>query len=228
MTGGKLLPKAGNWMNVVKTGFGFMMLVVAMLFVERMVDNQWTQLAWGLLGLSAFTYFYLTNQDTPNSFWKGVRTLVVFVGLFFSFTYGYEAFSPKVTVSQAGSEHAKPEFIKVTDLADFEVKLSQASADGKSIMLDLYADWCVACKEFEEYTFSDPAVIDALSETIWMQIDLTELTDSNTAFQEHYAILGLPTIMFFDETGKELETGRVTGFLKAEPFANHVNGLLNN
>lgn len=227
MTGGKLLPKAGNWMNVVKTSFGFMMLVVAMLFVERMFDNQWTQAAWGLLGMSTFTYFYVVNQSTQSSFWKGARAVVIFIGLFFSFTYGYEAFVPRTVVQSTGEQVAQPEFIKVQDLADFEKKLAEANVQGHSVMIDLYADWCVACKEFEKYTFSDSAVIDALSNTVWMQIDLTEYNETNNQFQDHFAVLGLPTILFFDEQGNELEQGRITGFLKAGPFAEHVNNILN-
>ncbi len=93
-------------------------------------------------------------------------------------------------------------------------------------MVDLYADWCVACKEFEKYTFPDPAVIDALDNTVWMQIDLTENTPTSIEFQEAFSVLGLPTILFFDKTGSELKSARVTGFMKAEPFAKHVQSVL--
>jgi thiol:disulfide interchange protein DsbD len=92
-------------------------------------------------------------------------------------------------------------------------------------MVDLYADWCVACKEFEKYTFPDPKVVNALGNTVLMQIDLTDNTESNFAFQERFSVLGLPTIMFFDLQGKEIPSSRVTGFMRAEPFAQHVNAL---
>ena len=65
-------------------------------------------------------------------------------------------------------------------------------------MLDLYADWCVACKEFEKYTFSDANVVKELRHSVLMQIDLTDSSDANLAFQERFSVLGLPTIMFFD------------------------------
>jgi thiol:disulfide interchange protein DsbD len=58
-----------------------------------------------------------------------------------------------------------------------------------------------------------------------MQIDLTDSSDANLAFQERFSVLGLPTIMFFDAQGQELETARVTGFMRAAPFAQHVNSL---
>jgi thiol:disulfide interchange protein DsbD len=92
-------------------------------------------------------------------------------------------------------------------------------------MLDLYADWCVACKEFEKYTFPDSQVVAALSGSVLMQIDLTENTDDNIAFQQQFSVLGLPTILFFDTKGQEISTARVSGFMRAAPFAQHVNSI---
>jgi thiol:disulfide interchange protein DsbD len=120
-----------------------------------------------------------------------------------------------------------PEFMVVKNLEDLYGKVAAASADGKSVMVDLYADWCVACKEFESRTFPDPQVIKALENTVWMQIDLTDNTPEGLEFQEQFNITGLPTILFFDKNGYELPRGRVTGFMKAEPFAKHVEQLLN-
>ena len=230
MTGGKLLPKAGAWMNVVKTIFGFMMLSVALFFVERMVSNMWTELAWAALGLTMFTYLSVFNQTTAASFAKGVRTLVIFLGLFASAMYGYQQLnlgSPQTGTSQASSTTHSSDFMRVRDLADFEQKLAAANAAGKSVMVDLYADWCVACKEFEKYTFPAPEVKAALANTVLMQIDLTDNTPTNLAFQQHFDVKGLPTILLFDTKGKELNRARVTGFMNAEKFAAHVNQALN-
>jgi thiol:disulfide interchange protein DsbD len=225
MTGGKLLPKAGNWMNIVKTAFGFGMLAVAMMFVERMFDNVYTQLGWGLLGFATFTYFYVMNQNTAVSLWKGIRTFVIFLGLILSFTYGYSAFAPQQAATGHGSATTAghPEFLKVKNLAEFEQQLAKANNQSKRVMIDLYADWCIACKEFEKYTFPDPDVIDALDDFVWMQIDLTDASDTNAEFQDAFSVLGLPTILFFGTDGQEQSNARVTGFLNAERFAAHVN-----
>ena len=245
MTGGKLLPKAGQWMNVVKVSFGFMMLSVAILFVERFVVAEWTMLLWVGLGLAMFSYWFVVNQDTKTTFLKGVRTLVVMVGLILSVVVGINSTAklgwhtmslaaPSANLA-AGSKasgtllNAKghPEFAVVKNLSDLYGKVAAASADGKSVMVDLYADWCVACKEFEARTFPDPAVIKALQNTVWMQIDLTDNTPEGLEFQEHFAITGLPTILFFDKNGYELPKSRVTGFMKAAPFSEHVERSLN-
>ena len=236
MTGGKLLPKAGNWMNIIKTTFGFMLLAVAIVFVERLWNSDYSMLLWSALGLGAFSYYQVVNQPSAATFAKGVRTLMIFLGLFVSAMLGYnalfgqssghyEATGTSAGVTSQTTSH--PTFMVVKNLEDFEQKLAAANAEGKSVMVDLYANWCVACKEFEKYTFVDPAVIDALSNTVWMQIDLTDNTPTNLAFQDAFDVLGLPTILLFDEAGNELTKARVTGFMKAEPFAQHVTNALN-
>lgn len=236
MTGGKLLPKAGNWMNIIKTTFGFMLLAVAIVFVERLWNSDYSMLLWSALGLGAFSYYQVVNQPSAATFAKGVRTLMIFLGLFVSAMLGYnalfgqssghyEATGTSAGVTSQTTSH--PTFMVVKNLEDFEQKLAAANAEGKSVMVDLYANWCVACKEFEKYTFVDPAVIDALSNTVWMQIDLTDNTPTNLAFQDAFDVLGLPTILLFDEAGNELTKARVTGFMKAEPFAQHVTKALN-
>ncbi|MFT4809908.1 MAG: thiol:disulfide interchange protein DsbD [Paraglaciecola sp.] len=229
MTGGKLLPKAGNWMNVVKVTFGFMMLAVAIMFVERLVSHVATDIAWALLGLTTFTYFYVMNQNSQTTFYKGLRALLIFIGLFVSAGYGYQTInSIGHSNTQAQSSNkilAHPEFLKVSSLENFNQALTEANNKGQTVMLDLYADWCVACKEFEKYTFPDSQVVAALSDTVLMQIDLTDNTEINIVFQEHFSVLGLPTILFFDTQGQELDTARVTGYMRAAPFAQHVNKL---
>jgi len=205
---------------------------VAIMFVERLVSHVATDIAWTLLGLTTFTYFYVMNQNSPTTFYKGLRALLIFIGLFVSAGYGYQTINTighDNSVTQLGkSSIAHPEFRKVTNLEDFNQALAEANAQGQTVMLDLYADWCVACKEFEKYTFSDSQVVAALSNSVLMQIDLTDSTDSNIAFQQHFSVLGLPTILFFDTQGQEISSARVTGFMRAEPFAQHVNNLFSN
>ena len=226
ITGGKLLPKAGAWMNIIKVTFGFMMLAVALMFVERLVSHVVTDILWSLLGLVTFSYFYVMNQASSVTFGKGVRALVIFIGLFASAMYGYQTIWGQTSSVTGHIDQSHPRFEVVKNLDDFEQKLAAANAQGKSVMVDLYADWCVACKEFEKYTFPDTQVVDALSNTVWMQIDLTDNTATNIEFQEHFSILGLPTILFFDSQGNEISGSRVTGFMQAPAFAAHAKNIL--
>jgi thiol:disulfide interchange protein DsbD len=165
-----------------------------------------------------FTYFYVMNQNSPVSFFKGLRAFLIFIGLFVSAGYGYQAFNGIGHSSVQGQSNnnaiAHPDFLKVSSLEEFNQALSEANAQGQTVMLDLYADW-----------FSDENVIKALSKSVLMQIDLTDSSDANLEFQERFSVLGLPTIMFFDTQGQELDTARVTGFMRAAPFAQHINSL---
>ncbi|MDF2177891.1 protein-disulfide reductase DsbD [Aliiglaciecola sp. CAU 1673] len=227
-SGGALLPKAGAWMNIIKVTFGFLLLTAALFIVERMVENLYTNLAWAATLLALFTYYQIMNQESQTSFWKGVRSMLIFLGMLMSAMWGYgrvvAEFQSDTPVQASNSAH-QVKFMRVKDLADFEQKLGEANAQGKSVMIDLYADWCVACKEFEKYTFPDPAVKQELSNTVLMQIDLTDNTPQSLEFQETFAILGLPTILFFDAAGNELASARVTGFMKADKFAQHLATL---
>ena len=233
VTGGKLLPKAGNWMNVIKATFGFMMLSVALLFLERFFISEWTNLLWAALALALFTYWFTLNQPTQSSFMKGIRTLVSLGGLIIAILFSVQSLQKlslippilgNTTSVNANTEH--PKFVVVRNLQDFQNKLAAANSNGKTVMIDLYADWCVACKEFEAYTFPDPDVKEALSDTVLMQIDLTDNTPSNLEFTSHFNIVGLPTIMFFNNQGNEISKARITGFMKAKEFALHTRNTL--
>ena len=226
VTGSKLLPKAGQWMNVVKVSFGFMMLSVAIVFVERLWPKAWSSeyinLLWAALGFGAFGYYFVVNEASQKGILKYVRTLVIAAGLFASALLAYNTLTSSEDTATQHSQLAHPTFIVVENLDDLRQQIATANSQGKTVMVDLYADWCVACKEFEIDTFPDPNVINALNNTVWMQIDLTDTSANNTAFQDEFSILGLPTILFFDESGNELTQSRVTGFMKAPAFAEHV------
>lgn len=89
-------------------------------------------------------------------------------------------------------------------------------------MLDLYADWCVACKEFDKYTFSDAGVQASLADTVLLQADVTANSAEQAALLKHLQVLGLPTILFFDRNGHEQTANRVTGFMNAQTFNAHL------
>ncbi len=89
-------------------------------------------------------------------------------------------------------------------------------------MLDLYADWCMACKEFEKYTFSDSYVQRQLADTVLIQADVTSNSAEHAAMLKELKVLGLPIILFFDAQGKEVPAARVTGFMNAAEFLAHL------
>ncbi|MBF4653950.1 thioredoxin family protein, partial [Serratia marcescens] len=115
-------------------------------------------------------------------------------------------------------------FTRINNVEQLDLALQQAR--GKPVMLDLYADWCVACKEFEKYTFSDAAVQASLANAVLLQADVTANGAEQAALLKHLQVLGLPTILFFDPAGQELTVQRVTGFMKAEAFNAHLQKVM--
>jgi len=231
-SGGKLLPKAGAWMNIIKNVFGLLLLAVPIFLLERFIPEVASQALWALLILGAASYFYVTNQNSaiekPKGFGFGLRSLLIFLMMFFGANMAYQIVMPnnnQVTV-ETNQKTQMQHFEHVSNLKELQSAIKAANSQGKTVMLDLYADWCIACKEFEKYTFPDKKVQQALANSVLLQIDLTETgADRNIELMEHFNVFGLPSILFFDLQGKELSQQRVTGFMGADEFSAHIEKI---
>ena len=226
-SGGKLLPKAGTWMTVIKNVFGLLLLAVPIFLMERFLPEIATQAMWAILVLSSAGYFYTVNQQTQNNFWFGVRSIVIFVMIFFGANQAYQLVNPNQQVASTNQQALQQHFTIVKTLDELLIEVETANSQGKTVMVDLYADWCIACKEFEEYTFNTPQVQKALSNSLLIQVDMSDFDSvENAEFAKKYQVLGLPSILFFNQQGKELTQQRVTGFMGAEEFTKHLNKIL--
>ncbi|MGY3917120.1 protein-disulfide reductase DsbD [Aeromonas australiensis] len=220
-SGGKLLPKAGAWMDVIKQLFGFALLAVPILLLSRLWSDQATTLAWLGWGLLLCGYLYHHNQRQPHSVAKSVRGFVLLLAMISAVVVGKDLLQPAPPAAiTADASQTAPQFIRIKTLDDLKVQL--AAARGKPVLLDLYADWCVACKEFEHKTFSDPAVQTHFSDMVLLQADVTANDDADIELLNSLNVLGLPTLIFFDREGKERTGQRVTGFMGPIPFAKHL------
>ncbi|MFT5758305.1 MAG: thiol:disulfide interchange protein DsbD [Alteromonadaceae bacterium] len=229
-SGGKILPKAGAWMNIIKNIFGLLLLAVPVFLLERIIPSIATAALWSLLIMVTAIYFYVVNQGAKTNFWFGLRSLLIFFAFFIGANQAYKIiYPPQAQVAQQGSsQQDSGTFKMVKDLAELQQAVVIANQQGKSIMVDLYADWCIACKEFEHYTFNTPQVQKALSNSVLLQVDLTDTgSTSSVELMSKYQVFGLPSILFFDVNGKELDKQRVTGFMDADAFAKHVNAIFN-
>ena len=230
-SGGKLLPKAGAWMNIIKNIFGLLLLAVPIFLLERFIPEIASQALWALLILGAASYFYVANQnsaaDKAKGFAYGLRSLLIFLMMFAGANMAYQVIMPNNQVaSNHNTEAEMQHFIQVSTLAELKTAVAKANSENKTVMLDLYADWCVACKEFEQYTFPKDNVQQALSGSVLLQIDLTDTgTNKNIEIMEHFNVFGLPSILFFDLQGNELSQQRITGFMGADEFSSHINTI---
>ncbi|PKQ73114.1 protein-disulfide reductase DsbD [Aeromonas sobria] len=223
-SGGKLLPKAGAWMDVIKQLFGFALLAVPIMLLSRLWSDQLATLAWLGWGQLLCGYLYHHNQHQPHSVAKSVRGFVLLLAMISAVVVGKDLLQPAAPAAvSAGASQNAPQFIPIKTLDDLKVQL--AAARGKPVLLDLYADWCVACKEFEHKTFSDPAVRERFGQMVLLQADVTANDDADIALLNSLNVLGLPTLIFFDREGKELAGQRVTGFMGPAEFLQRLAQL---
>ena len=213
--GNRLLPKSGPWMDHVKTAFGFVILALPVFLLERIIGDEWGIRLWSLLGVAFFAWAFITSLQAKQGWMRIVQIVLLAAALVSVRPLQDWAF---------GASHAQSQthlnFTPVTSVDELNQALERAR--GKPVMLDLYADWCVACKEFEKYTFSNPQVQQALGDTVLLQADVTANNAQDVALLKHLQVLGLPTILFFDALGKEHPQARVTGFMDAAAFSAHL------
>ncbi|WP_429011095.1 protein-disulfide reductase DsbD [Aeromonas allosaccharophila] len=223
-SGGKLLPKAGAWMDVIKQLFGFALLAVPILLLSRLWSDQIATLAWLGWGLLLCGYLYHHNQHQPHSVAKSVRGFVLLLAMISAVVVGKDLLQPAAPAAvTADASQTAPQFVRIKTLDDLKMQL--AAARGKPVLLDLYADWCVACKEFEHKTFSDPAVRERFGQMVLLQADVTANDDADIELLNSLNVLGLPTLIFFDREGKELTGLRVTGFMGPTEFLGKLDQL---
>ncbi|HAU4898373.1 protein-disulfide reductase DsbD [Aeromonas hydrophila] len=221
-SGGKLLPKAGAWMDVIKQLFGFALLAVPILLLSRLWSDQVTTLAWLGWGLLLCGYLYHHNQHQGHSVGRSLRGFVLLLAMISAVVVGKDLLLPPQGASAAAQTEA-PAFIRIKTLDDLKTQL--AAARGKPVLLDLYADWCVACKEFEHKTFSDPAVRERFGQMVLLQADVTANDDADVELLNGLNVLGLPTLIFFDRAGSEVSGQRVTGFMGPAEFLGQLDKL---
>ena len=220
--GNKILPKSGMWMETVKKLFGFVMLALPVFLISRILPDEWTPRLWAMLGTAFFIWFAFQMPKNGTGWVFRILFLVaamISVKPLQTWVWG-ETSTPSAVENKVVSH---VEFKKVKSEAELQQALSE---NNKSlVMLDLYADWCVACKEFERETFSDPSVQKAFGDMLLLQVDMTKNSEENRALMTKYKVLGLPTILFFNRDGKEIEGSRVNGFMPPVEFLQWIQKI---
>ncbi|MBS9929932.1 protein-disulfide reductase DsbD [Vibrio alginolyticus] len=218
--GNKLLPKAGGWMDRVKTLFGFILLAAPIFLLERIMPEMWSTILWSSLGIAAFGWLYHIKNSLEFGGWKQSAVgIIAVLGLLAS---AQPILNYWFGNSTTQTQQATVSFTRIANVAELEEQLALAKAAGKPVMLDFYADWCVACKEFEKYTFHDPSVEAKLQDFVLLQADVTKNQVQDIELLKHMSVLGLPTIEFWDASGEHVSNARLTGFMQAEPFLEHI------
>lgn len=224
---GKLLPRAGNWMNATKAVFGVVMLAVAVWMLSRVLPPTVTMLLWAMLLVLPSIYLSAIDPLPEHAsgwrkLWKGVGLMMLAYGvlLLIGVSMGNSnPLKPLQGFAMNTAQNAEQGIVFQRIHADeLDAKLKQASADGKKVMLDFYADWCISCKEMEAYTFSDAKVKQALNGFVLLQVDVTENSAADKALLEKFKLIGPPAILFFGVDQQEHPEHRVIGYQDVDTF----------
>jgi thiol:disulfide interchange protein DsbD len=228
--GGKYLPKAGGWMDTVKAVFGILLLGVAVWLLERILPGPITLALWALLLIVSAVYMNALDVAPHgwSKLWKGLGVFMLIYGIILLVAAASGRSDPlrplnlSTQETQTTAPVAEKIFQPIKNLDELQASLASAKQQGRSVMLDFYADWCISCKIMERQTFSDPKVRALLSNTLLLQADISALTPEGQAMLDHFGLFGLPSILFWSPDGVELKEARVQGEMNAEQFQTHL------
>ena len=240
--GGKLLPKAGLWMDIVKAGFGVMLIGVAIWLLERLLPSSVTLILWSLLiGLTAAQMgAFEPARYGWERLWKGIGLFLIAyaVTLFIGAMTGADDplnplehftgnnFTDKNQSSSQSNIHESTVFNTIYSIDEFDAVVSSSSSSLKPVLLDFYADWCISCKVMEREVFSQAEAAQLMSEFTLVQADVTDNDIKNQQLLEKFNLFGPPSILFFDTEGNELKQFRVMGEMNEEQFIEQLKTVL--
>ena len=210
--GSKLLPKPGKWMDRIKVSFGFIMLMVALYFIRPMLPSTVYAAIFALLCIALAIYLFIALRDSEKTVNKVILAIIAIASLmagFWNIQQSYSAYQ----IQHSQTEHLV--WNKVTTAEQLEQALINAKQQGKPIIIDVYADWCVACQPIEKEVFPRTDVQEALKNFTLIQLDLTEYNASQDIILKQREILGPPTMLFLNSNAEEIRELRFTGTFSA-------------
>lgn len=230
---GKLLPKAGGWMDSVKAGFGVMMLLLAVWMLDRVIADNVALLLYAVILLVAAVHMKALDRLKDGAsgwsfFWKGIGVVLMLYGgtLFIGgLTGGKSLLTPLQGMTATSGVQAaadKMSFITVTRQQELDQYLADATAKGQPVMLDFYADWCISCVELDLVTFADSGVQQSLQDFLRIKVDVTANDEESKLLNKNYSVIGPPALIFFDKTGQLKPNMTLIGVIDPQVFVKHV------
>jgi len=213
------LPGAGAWMDGVKHFFALALWGLALWFLRSLLPGWLLAMVFGLalvMALGAWGAFHPLAPDASRrqGLLKGLLLLLWILGALLALGGGLRGFAPGLLPAGGAAVHAPAEPAWVWDA---EAGFAEAAASGKPLMMDFWAEWCAACKELDHKTYNQPEILALAERFVCVKMDMTARNDANAALQARYGVVGMPTVIFFDSTGRERE--RFAGFKKAADLA---------
>jgi len=207
----RFLPKPGIWMVKVKKLIGFVLIGMSIYIIRPLLDEVVFYLLLNtLLTITIFYYLFFTENKIA------ILKIVLILGLLFSVLFNIYHTKNYIDKDINLSSNEKPKFIVINSLEQLDNII--ASNKAKPVMLDFYADWCVACLEFEKFTFTDKEVNTLMQQYILLKADVTENNQNDKALMKRFNIFGPPAILFFNNSGDEIKQIRTIGFKNPKDF----------
>lgn len=229
---GTLLPRAGAWMESVKSLFGVLLLAVAIWIISPLIPLGVAMLLWAALLILSAIYLHALDALPHNAshwhkLWKGVGILALLVGAAYlvgALSGARDILRPLGSIGRAQADApVGMEFVRVKNSAELDTRIGQAQ--GRLVMLDFYADWCISCKEMERDTFSDARLRARLKNALLLQADVTANNEDDKDLLKRFQLFGPPAILFFDKQGKEQTDFRVIGYQDAVQFSQSLRSV---
>ena len=204
----KFLPKAGAWMDNVKKGFAFALLAIATYLVTRIMPLGWALAVWTLYALLFATYIYGEGK---------LRRFLAGVGLTVAIALGTQSAAQFFAPPAAAVARQGANFRLLHSKAEIAAALS---ASDRPVLLDFYADWCVACKKWEANIWHNPRFAAALADYTLLKIDVTDFDDAHKAIFNELGLVGPPAVLRYPPHGQlAAPQEKIIGELEADAFA---------
>jgi len=237
VSAGKLVPRAGAWMEAVKNVFGVGLLALAIWMLERILPGGIIMLMWGvlLIGCGVYLGAFEALQAGVSGWkrlWKSLGLVLLLLGALEIIgaaaggDYWLRPLEAFKGSRQTVAEKEQAAFGRIKSLEDLQLAVQQANASGQGAMLDFYADWCVECIRMERNTFHEQEVQSLLSGLQALQADVTPNDEIDQQLMREFGIIGPPAILFFDRNGNEMKDWRLVGYFPPEEFAVHLKAVL--
>ena len=219
-----LVKKIGPYLDMTNKIFGLLFVIVAIWLLERIVSIQLAAYLWTLLPITIIILIYKNEKNTGRMFQSFISKFFTIIMFTYAslLIYGANVNQNFLPVTSFIEKPIANKFIIVNNSND----LQKIIKNSKNLtMVDLYADWCIACKELEMYTFSDSKVSNVLGKINLVKFDVTNMDEGMNLFLKKNNLFGPPALMFFSPNGDEIMGSRVVGFIDADAFYKKLESL---
>lgn len=212
---GKLLPKAGTWMNTVKALFGVILLGIAVYLLSRIVPSFVSMLMWASLCIFSGVYLrpFSKVQSNQDKFKQGLAIILIGYGIFILFGASSGNSDPLLPLKGkcATQSRFKTKSLVVNNLRDTQKALVNAAAEEMPVVIYFYADWCASCHIISSTILQDEAVLSQLQNVLMIKVDLTKNNNDSKELLNHFHVIAPPTFIFIDKAGKPLPAPQLVG-----------------